>query len=85
MNIDSRSTVPCFSVAGVTFECWVTDAGHRYEWRSTCKRAAAGRQVALCWAVVDGRRIGDQYETLRRAMLAAVVTMRPAEGHRHEA
>jgi hypothetical protein len=36
---------PAFVLNGVTWRCWVTDSGQRYEWRSTCGRYRAGRYL----------------------------------------
>jgi len=40
---DRLSDVPSFSIGNVTWRCWVTDNGQRYEWRSTCGRYRVGR------------------------------------------
>ena len=74
MSTDHPSTVDIFSIGDVTFRCWVTDDGSRYEWRSTCGRYRAGRNVGMasCWSMRDDRPVGHQYETLKRAMCAAV-------------
>lgn len=71
---DHLATSPPFTVAGVTFRCWVTDGGHRYEWRSTDGRCRVGRNVgnAMCWAIADGRVLGTHFASLKLAMIAAV-------------
>ena len=46
MSTDRLSTTPSFALLGVTWRCWITDGGHRYEWRSTCGRFRAGRTLA---------------------------------------
>jgi hypothetical protein len=66
-----RSSAPRFRVGGVKFECWIVDDGLRYEWRSTCGRATAGRNVRTFWARADGRDLGKGFLTLRLAMIAA--------------
>ena len=45
-NTDRLSTSPNFTMHGVTWRCWITDEGGRYEWRSTCGRFRAGRSLA---------------------------------------
>lgn len=67
---DHLADVPSFTVDGVTFRCWVTEQGQRYEWRSTDGRCFAGRNVgsATCWASVDRRMIGESYVTTRDLM-----------------
>lgn len=81
---DHRSTVPPFTVAGVTFVCWVVDDGvndlglpaTRYVWRSTCGRFAAGHRYVngrrLFWARGDGEVVGAEFPTRKFAMGAAV-------------
>lgn len=75
---DHLSTVPVFSINGVTFRCWVTDAGQRYEWRSTCGRYSAGRSGKHHWASINRRVIGDQFASLKSAMQMAVSAEREA-------
>lgn len=65
-----RSTVPEFSIAGVTFTCWITEEND-YVWRSACGRTAVGRGGRTFWARADGQGLGTGYVTLRLAMLAA--------------
>ena len=69
---DRRSTVPTFTVAGVTFVCWIVDDGNRYVWRSECGRYAAGRIGRLCWARRDGQVVGAEFPSLKFAMSVAV-------------
>ena len=60
-----------FKIDGVKFDCWIVDDGHRYEWRSTCGQAFAGRDVQTFWARANGRDLGKGFGTLRLAMIAA--------------
>lgn len=74
------STVPPFTVAGITFRCLIAPdgpnelglAGTRYVWRSDCGRYAAGRIGRNCWARVDGALVGADFPTIGKAMHAAV-------------
>lgn len=60
---DRKSSAPKFSIAGVGFECWATDAGQRLEWRSLDGALTVGRNTgrATCWARRRGRLIGKNY------------------------
>jgi hypothetical protein len=69
---DHSSAVPHFTIAGVTFACWVVDDGQRYVWRSTCGRYAAGRMVRAYWSRRDGRVVGAEFLSLKLAMVTAV-------------
>ncbi len=60
-----------FKIDGVEFVCWIVDNGHRYEWRSMCGHAFAGRDVQTFWARANGRDLGKSFGTLRLAMSAA--------------
>lgn len=65
-----RSYVPDFSINGVTFGCWISEA-NTYVWRSVCHRAEAGRGCSKFWARADGRDLGTGFLTLRLAMVSA--------------
>lgn len=71
---DRPSSSPKFTVDGVTFQCWIVDGGHRYEWRSTCGRCRVGRNAgnAMAWSSADGAMLGAHFVGLRLAMQAAV-------------
>lgn len=75
---DHLSSAPPFSLGAITFRCWVTDGGQRYEWRSECGRFVAGRSGAEFWARADGRGAGDRHLSLRAAMAAAIAAGRKA-------
>lgn len=72
MSTDHLTGAPHFELYGVKWRCWSTDNGQRLEWRSTCGKFRAGRELALCWSRADGRIIGKSYRTLREAMAAAI-------------
>lgn len=79
MNVaDHLSSAPPFSLGAVTFRCWVTAKGQRYEWRSECGRFVAGRSGAEFWARADGRGTGDRHRSLKAAMEAAIAAGRAA-------
>ena len=44
MSTDTLAGAPPFKIAGVTFRCWITDEGQRFEWRSNCNRYRVGRR-----------------------------------------
>lgn len=75
---DRLSSAPPFTLAGITWRCWVTDRGQRYEWRSEDGWLAAGRSGPVFWARADGRWAGDRHPTLRAAMAAAIGAARRA-------
>lgn len=78
MSGDYLSSAPPFTIGDVTWRCWVTDGGQRYEWRSECGRFIAGRSGAEYWSRADGRPCGNQHHTLRAAMVAAIRRARDA-------
>lgn len=78
MATDYLSSAPVFTLVDVTWRCWVTDNGHRYEWRSECGRLTAGRSGAEYWARADGRKCGESHHNLRAAMAAAMQAARRA-------
>lgn len=45
MSADRLSTAAEFATGQVTWRCWITDDGQRLEWRSTCGRYRAGRDL----------------------------------------
>lgn len=53
MTLDRRSSVPDFTIGRTVFECWVTDGGHRYEWRSQGGHCKVGRGEPLAIEVPD--------------------------------
>lgn len=69
---DYKSSAPRFAIAGIEFECWATDSGQRFEWRSADGALRAGRNTgcSACWARRDGTMIGSRYPSLRAAMEA---------------
>lgn len=69
---DHLSSAPTFSLGSVTFRCWVTDNGQRYEWRSTCGRYFAGRNGAHHWSSTDRNLVGSEFPTLKAAMQMAI-------------
>lgn len=71
MSAERCRSIPCFTLYGVTFECWALADG-RLEWRSTCGRFAAGRDGAEFWAMSRGRLAGSAYASLKIAMGAAI-------------
>ncbi len=71
MKTDYLAGLPHFSIGAIKFRAWVTDNGHRYEWRSTCGRYRAGNRRGRAWAWACGRLVGEGFETLRSAMLKA--------------
>lgn len=73
-STDRLSEAPNFELLGVTFRCWITDDGQRFEWRSTCGRFRAGRVLAVCWSRAGDRIVGKGFKTLRLAMEAAIET-----------
>jgi len=72
MSADHLSSVPAFTTGAVTWRCWITDGGQRYEWRSTCGKFRAGRALAFCWARSGDRIVGKAYKTLSDAMHAVL-------------
>lgn len=72
---ERRSSAPEFTIDGVRFACWVTDAGQRYEWRSACGRAAVWRAGRTILARADGSGIGSQFVSLRHAMAACAAVL----------
>lgn len=66
---ETPSAVPPFDCEGVVFRYLAAADG--YVWRSTCGRAAVGRDGALCWATLDGAELGRKYVALIVAMTAA--------------
>lgn len=86
MSTDTLATAPPFTIAGATFRCWITDAGQRFEWRSTCGRYRVGRRgytridhpdgrselITHHFAIADGRDVGTRHRSLREAMLLAI-------------
>ena len=66
-----------FRVGSIEFQCFAAwdQPGTPYVWRSTCKRGAVGRVGAFCWARVDGRLLGKDYQSLRTAMIAAAMEL----------
>lgn len=72
---DIRSSAPDFTCNGITFRCWITDAGGRYEWRSLDGRLFVGRNVGsgTCWARAGRQRVGTAYRDLKTAMQAATL------------
>lgn len=62
-----------FTIANVTFRCWIVEDGQRYEWRSLDGRLTAGRNVGLstCWARAQGRHLGSHFKDLKTAMFSA--------------
>lgn len=77
---DQLSGAPPYTVAGVKFECWITDRTNmpgtsRYEWRDATKRLMAGKNLGRgdCWASCDGKPVKGYHPTLGSAMAAAIV------------
>lgn len=65
-----------FIIGDIFFRCFVVSDGEasvRYEWRTDDGRCRIGRNLgnAMCWAEVDGRKLGSHYVGLKPAMLAA--------------
>lgn len=78
MAPDRLSSVPPFTLAGITWRCWVTGGGQHYEWRSDDGRLTAGRSGAEFWARADGFPCGEHHPSLREAMVAAIQASRSA-------
>lgn len=85
IRADIRSEAPAYTVAGITFQCWVVDrakgdGSSRYEWRSRDGLCLVGRYSARqqCWAIAYGDPVPGEHLTLRSAMLAAVMHARRA-------
>ena len=76
-----RTSTPPFSIDGTVFHCLVVADGlneigipaTRYEWQTADGRAKAGRTSGqqAYWASADGRNLGADFHTLKRAMEAA--------------
>lgn len=82
MSRDRLSSAPPFTIGDVTFRCWITDDGQRFEWRSECGHYVAGRSGALYWARGNGRDAGHQHKSLRSAMEAAIASGRATTSYR---
>lgn len=67
---DRLSDVPSFIVDGFTWSCYVTDDGHRYEWRSPGFRGRVWRHRAIWYGSLDGKAVGT-FDTPEQAMRAA--------------
>lgn len=76
MTPDTRSSVDPFTIAGITFHCWATDNGHRYEWRSDHLKSGRVSGSPLCWASISNRSLGKSFHNLKAAMFAAVTASR---------
>lgn len=77
--IDHISGLPAFHCGGLVWRAWVTDGGHRYEWRSTEGRCQVCQREGLAgpyWAACGGITVGRHYRTARDAMAAAARAMR---------
>ena len=72
---DRPSAAPDFTLRGIRFQCWITDAGQRFEWRSICGRFVVGRLGPRWWARAEGRDKGSHHATPRAAMEAALFRM----------
>lgn len=70
MGADRKSTAPPFTIGGTTFQCWITDDGQRYEWRSADGRLTVGRNTgrSSCWGRRGGNLVGSSYPSLKAAM-----------------
>lgn len=69
--------VPDFVAGAVVWKCWTVRFGEQplatsLEWRSECRRYAAGRNVRTFWSSANGRLIGDEFDSLKEAMQASV-------------
>ena len=83
---DTPSTAQPFTVAGVTFRCWIADGEpnelglptQRYEWRTDDGRCRLGRNAGnrMFWAMCDDRDLGTHFQSL---MLAMAVGARAAQ------
>ena len=72
---DRLSGIEAFELLGSIWQCWVADGGARYEWRSTCGRMIASRDSEdfRRWSmVVDGVKNTKQFDSLKKAMIAAL-------------
>jgi hypothetical protein len=62
-----------FAIGSIVFRCHAVDDG-RFEWRSDNGRFVCGRNIGKGshWARCGEHRVGQNFPTLRGAMLAAV-------------
>jgi hypothetical protein len=77
---ERTSGIQPFTVAGVTFRCFIAEDGSRYVWRSVTKNdttkaepkgLAVGRIGAKCWARAAGQIVGSDFKDIKEAMRAA--------------
>lgn len=74
-SAERRSAAPPFTIDGVRFDCWVTESGQRYEWRSACGLAAVWRAGRAISARANGAGLGSHFVSLRQAMGAAAAAL----------
>jgi hypothetical protein len=68
------SSAPQFTILGTTFTCWIVENGNRYEWHTDPIKYTVGRNTGAMttWASIDGEIIGDNFKSLKTAMVAAI-------------
>lgn len=62
-----------------TWRPWITDGGHRYDWRSTCGKYRASRINGQWRSIANGRDTGRDYPSLQQAMQGAIAAGRMVE------